>query len=274
MSATAVEERPLGATSGLRVPRVGLGTWQTLDVRGPGESGAHEVVREALDAGARFFDSSPMYGEAERVLADGLGERRPEALIATKVWTPDPAEGEAQVRRALRWYGGRVDLYQVHNLVAWRDQLRLLERERDRGAVVATGATHYSPSAFGGLADVMRSGRISAVQVPYNPHERDVEREILPLADELGLGVVVMRPLGGGGGLVTRPPADAELAPLREYGVTTWAQALLKWVLSDLRCHVAIPATSRAERVPENGAAGAAPWFDEEARALVARLAG
>jgi aryl-alcohol dehydrogenase-like predicted oxidoreductase len=251
-----------------------MGTWQTLDARGEeAERRAHQIVAEALDAGARFVDSSPMYGEAERVLGEGLGARRAEALVATKVWTSDDAEAERQVQRALRWFGGRVDLYQVHNLVEWQQRLTLLEGERDRGAVVAIGATHYSPSAFGELARVMRSGRISAIQIPYNPHEREVEREILPLAEELGLGVVVMRPMGGGG-LVTRPPADAELEPLRDYGVTTWGQALLKWVLSDPRCHVAIPATSRPERVPENAAAGAPPWFDEDARALVARLAG
>ena len=273
--AATIEQRRLGETSGLTVPAVGMGTWQTLDVRGArAERRAHEIVEAALDTGARFLDSSPMYGEAERVLGEGLGERRAEAQVATKVWTSDDGEAERQVERALRWYGGRVDLYQVHNLVSWPDRLSMLERERDRGTVVAIGATHYSPSAFGELARVMRTGRISAIQIPYNPRERDVEREILPLAEELGLGVVVMRPLGGGGGLVTRPPDDAELEPLREFGVRTWGQALLKWVLSDARCHVAIPATSRPERVRENAAAGAPPWFDEEARALVARLAG
>jgi aryl-alcohol dehydrogenase-like predicted oxidoreductase len=275
LTAVAIEERPLGETSGLTVPAVGMGTWRTLDVRGePAESRAHELVETALETGARFLDSSPMYGEAERVLGEGLGERRAEALVATKVWTDDDAEAERQVQRALGWYGGRVDLYQVHNLASWPERLTLLERERDRGAVVAIGATHYSPSAFGELARVMRSGRISAIQIPYNPDERDVEQEILPLAEELGLGVVVMRPVGGGGGPVTRPPEDAELQPLRAFGVETWGQALLKWVLSDRRCHVAIPATSRPERVRENAAAGAPPWFDDEARALVARLAG
>jgi aryl-alcohol dehydrogenase-like predicted oxidoreductase len=270
----AIEERPLGATSGLTVPVVGMGTWQTLDVRGErAERAAHEIVAEALDVGARFVDSSPMYGQAERVLAEGLGQRRAEAIVATKVWTPDDAEAERQVQRALGWYGGRVDLYQVHNLVEWQKRLTLLEHERDRGAVVAIGATHYSPSAFGELARVMRGGRISAIQIPYNPHEREVEREILPLAEELGLGVVVMRPLGGGG-LVTRPPRDGDLEPLRAFGVETWAQALLKWVLSDRRCHVVIPATSRPGRMGENAAAGAPPWFDDEARGLVARLAG
>jgi aryl-alcohol dehydrogenase-like predicted oxidoreductase len=275
-TAPAMEERALGETSGLTVPAVGMGTWQTLDVRGDGaEREAHEIVREALDTGARFVDSSPMYGEAERVLGEGLGVRRAEAVVATKVWTSNDAEAERQVERALGWYGGRVDLYQVHNLVEWPKRLTLLEQERDRGAVVAIGATHYSPSAFGELARVMRSGRISAIQIPCNPHEREVEREILPLAEELGLGVVVMRPLGGAGsGLVRRAPDAAELEPLRAFGVETWAQALLKWVLSDPRCHVAIPATSRSGRMRENAAAGAPPWFDDEARALVARLAG
>src|ERR671930_2473890 len=101
----AIDERPLGATTGLTVPAVGMGTWKTLDVRGDrAERRAHEIVHEALDAGARFVDSSPMYGEAERVLGDGLGERRTEAIVATKIWTSDDREAEAQVQRALRWY--------------------------------------------------------------------------------------------------------------------------------------------------------------------------
>jgi aryl-alcohol dehydrogenase-like predicted oxidoreductase len=275
MTAPAIDARPLGRTSGLTVPAVGMGTWQTLDVRGEdAERRAHEIVAEALGAGARFVDSSPMYGEAERVLGEALADDgRDDAIVATKVWTPDDAEAERQVQRALGWYGGRVDLYQVHNLVAWRKRLTLLERERDRGTVVAIGATHYSPSAFGELAEVMRTGRISAIQIPYNPHERDVEREILPLAQDLGLGVVVMRPLGGGR-LVRDDPGPAALEPLGAFGVETWGQALLKWVLSDPRCHVAIPATSRPGRMRENAAAGAPPWLDDEARAYVARLAG
>jgi len=273
MTAPAIDERPLGRTSGLTVPAVGMGTWQTLDVRGEeAERRAQAIVGEALDAGARLVDSSPMYGEAERVLGEALGDRRQEAIVATKVWTPDDAEAERQVQRALGWYDGRVDLYQVHNLVAWRERLTLLERERDQRTIVAIGATHHSPSAFGELAEVMRTGRISAIQVPYNPHERDVEHEILPLAEDLGIGVVVMRPLGGGR-LVGSDPGAAALEPLRAFGVDTWGQALLKWALSDPRCHAAIPATSRPGRMRENAAAGAPPWLDDAARAYVARLA-
>jgi len=192
--------------------------------------------------------------------------------VATKVWAGSREEGAAQVERALGLYGGRVDLYQVHNLVAWREQLDLLEEQREAGAVRAIGATHYSATAFGELAEVMRCGRITAIQIPYNPREREVEREILPLAGELGLGVVVMRPLGGGR-LASLDVAAEELEPLRRFGVETWAQALLKWVLSDRRCHVAIPATSRPERAAENAAAGRPPWLGAEERDLVARLA-
>lgn len=268
-----METRPLGR-SGLSVPRIGLGTWQVLDVAGPGpEAQAHAVVRRALGSGARFIDSSPMYGRAEQVLGRALEGRRDEALVATKIWASSAAEGKAQAARALGWYGGRVDLYQVHNLLNWKEQLALLERLRDEGRVGAIGATHYQPGAFGELATVMRTGRISAIQIPYNPRERECERMILPLAEELGLGVVVMRPLGEGS-LLRRPPDARALAPLVPFGVTTWAQALLKWILSDLRCHVAIPATSRPDRVEENAAAGSPPWFGAEERELVSRLAG
>jgi aryl-alcohol dehydrogenase-like predicted oxidoreductase len=268
-----VEHRALGAT-GLTVPVVGVGTWKTFDVRGPdAEEDARRRVGEALAAGANLFDSSPMYGEAERVLGRALEGRRNQVLIATKVWTPNDGEAERQVERALGSLGGRVELYQVHNLVAWPRRLDLLERKRDQGRVDALGATHYSPSAFAELAEVMRSRRIGAIQVPYNPREREIEEEILPLAADLGLGVVVMRPFGEGA-LMRRPPDSGELEPLSPFGVRTWAQALLKWILSDPRCHVAIPATSRLGRTAENAAAGDPPWLGDDERALVARLAG
>lgn len=118
----------------------------------------------------------------------------------------------------------------------------------------------------------MRSGRLDSIQVPLNPHERDVEREILPLAEELGIGVVVMRPFGEGA-LLRRAPDPGELAPLREFGADAWPQALLKWVLSDTRVTVAIPATSKPERMTENARAGEPPWLGPAERALVERLA-
>jgi aryl-alcohol dehydrogenase-like predicted oxidoreductase len=269
-----MKQRPLG-DGGPSLPVVGMGTWRTFDVRGDeAVAAARRVVDAALAAGARVFDSSPMYGAAEEVLGQTLEARRDQAFVATKLWSHSPVEGRRQGDRALRFFGGRIDLLQVHNLAAWDAQLANIEELRDAGVVGLAGATHYSASAFGELARVMRTGRIQAIQVPYNPHERAVEREILPLAEELGIGVLVMRPFGGGSLVGRRAVSSAELAPLREHGVETWSQALLKWVLSDPRCTVAIPATSRAERMTENAAAGEPPWLGPDERALVERLAG
>jgi diketogulonate reductase-like aldo/keto reductase len=257
-----IEERRLG-------PVVGLGTYRTFE---DDEPLAAAVVGAALDAGCSVVDSSPMYGAAERSLAIALEGRREQAAVATKIWARSVEEGRAQLDAQLRWYG-RVELEQVHNLVLWLEHLPLLERERAEGRIDRIGVTHYSPSSFDELAAALRTGRFDAVQVPLNPQERECERLVLPLAAELGIPVLVMRPLGAGR-LVSREPPPGALEPLRGHGVETWAQALLKWALSDPRVDVVIPATSRPERTRENAAAGSPPWFGPEERALVERLAG
>jgi aryl-alcohol dehydrogenase-like predicted oxidoreductase len=268
-----VEQRMFGRT-GLVVPAVGMGTWQTFDVRGREAEVARTVVTDAaFETGATFFDSSPMYGNAERVLGRTLQGRRDAALVATKVWTSDDGEADAQIDRALSWFGGYVDVYQVHNLVAAERRLDRLAALRDRGVVRVIGLTHYSRHAFGDLRRLMADPRVGAIQIPYNPLEREVERNILPAAADLGLGVIVMRPFAEGA-LMRRRIADADLVPFRPFGVTTWAQVLLKWILSDRRCHVAIPATAKSDHLRNNAAAGEPPWFTADERRLVERLAG
>lgn len=267
-----MEQRPFGS-SGLTIPVVGMGTWQTFDVKDADEEEERlAIVDAALEAGTSLFDTSPMYGEAERVLAQTVEGRRDRVLIADKVWTSSTDDGRAQIERALMWYGGRVDIYQIHNLVAWRSHLPLLEERRARGEIGVIGATHYDPKAFAELIAVMRTGRVQMVQIPYNALDRLVENDVLPLAYELGLGVLVMRPFGAGR-LVRQAPSASALEPLARFGVQTWAQVLLKWLLSDPRVHGVIPATSHAERARENAAAGDPPWFDPDTRDYVARLA-
>jgi len=106
-----------------------MGTWQTFDVRTATEVEARrEIVSTALDAGCDLFDSSPMYGEAERVLARALDGRRNRALVATKVWSSSKEAGVRQIENALSLYGGSVDVYQVHNLVSVVARPRTAER--------------------------------------------------------------------------------------------------------------------------------------------------
>jgi len=265
-----MENRSLGRDR-VSVPVVGLGTWRRLEAAAA--AGRHrELIGTAIAAGIRLFDTSPMYGDAERLLADALDGQRGQVLIADKIWTPSPQEGAEQLARAVDWYGGRADLMQIHNLVAWPAHLPMLEAARDQGLIGLIGATHYSAAAFSELAELMTTGRIDTIQVPYNPAQREVERRILPLAGELGLGVLLMRPLGEGQ-LVRRPPSPDKLAPLRPFGVTTWAQALIKWGLSDRRVHVCLAATAHPGRLAENAAAGSPPWFGPDERAYVLRLA-
>jgi aryl-alcohol dehydrogenase-like predicted oxidoreductase len=250
-----------------------MGTWRTFDVRGGKVEGDRaRLVAAAVDAGMDLFDSSPMYGEAERVLGRAVAPIRDKVLIATKLWSADDSVAARQIETALAFFGGRVDIYQVHNLVAASRRLDALESLRAEGLVRALGATHHSPGAFDQLRSLMEGGRIDIVQIPYNPSQREVEREILPLAHEMGIGVLVMKPFGQGD-LLLRTPNPAALEPLGPFGVTTWPQALLKWVLSDLRCHVAIPATRSPEHLGENLAAAGPPWFGQDERELVVRLA-
>jgi aryl-alcohol dehydrogenase-like predicted oxidoreductase len=267
-----MEYRPLG-TSGLRVPTVGMGTWKTFDVAQPTEiEHRRHIADAALESGANLFDTSPMYGNAEVVLGKALDSRRDQAIVATKVWTADDTQAAEQIRRAFEYYGNKVDIYQVHNLVAWQTRLGTLEHLRDQGRITSVGITHYQHSAFGEMMQIMRSGRVTMIQIPYNVQDRVVEREVLPLAGELNIGVLVMRPLGQGA-LAAKSPPPKSLECLAESGVRTWAQALLKWVLSDFRITSVIPATSNLQHARDNSAAGDPPWFGPEERAYVARLA-
>ena len=262
-----MQERLLGRT-GKSVPIVGLGTWRVFDLPSARQADADAVVAAAFDGGVRVVDSSPMYGRAEAVLSHALGERRREAFVATKVWTSSVPDGRSHFNRQLAWFGGRIDLLQVHNLVAWREHLDWMERERGIGNIGWLGATTYQAGSFDLLETVMRTGRIHAVQVPLNPRERAAEERILPLAAELGLGVVVMRPFGEGS-LLGRP-FPAELAAA---GFGGWPEALLRWTLSDDRVTVAIPASGTAEHAAANARVGSLPLLEPEVRDLIARLA-
>lgn len=250
------------------LPILGLGTWRVFDLPPGEERLASTVLDTAWNGGVRVIDTSPMYGRAEGVLARAIADRRADAWVATKVWTDSVEAGHAHFQRQLGWFGGRLELLQVHNLVAWRDHLPWIEAQREAGTVDRIGATHYAASAFGELERVMRTGRINAVQVPVNPIEREAERRILPLAEELGLAVIAMRPLTSGA-LLRRPFPDE----LREAGLAGWADASLRWCLADPRVSVAIPATGNPAHAAQNLAAALAPRLESRLRDRISALA-
>ena len=252
--------------AGFDVPVIGLGTYKVLDVRGSEEASRHEVVRTAQALGADLYDSSPMYGEAERVLSDAVRDFRHETIIATKVWTRHPSlNAEQQVERALGYYDGFIDIYQIHNLHDWEELLSRLEALKGEGKVGAIGITHYLESAFSLMEKIMRTGQIDCIQIPYNVARTREQQQILDLATELDLGVIIMEPLGSGE-LVRMDVPESAITSFQPYGCATWAQVLLKYIISDERVHVAIPATSSPERMTQNAQAGQGSLFSEEAR--------
>jgi aryl-alcohol dehydrogenase-like predicted oxidoreductase len=255
-----MDRRQLG---GITVPAVGMGTWRTFDT----SDDRRPLVDVAIESGIDLFDSSPMYGRAEATLARALQGIRERVRVATKIWTASPDEGRAQADHALKLFG-RVDVYQVHNLVNVPAQLGLLERLKNEGKVKAVGATHYQESAFDEMAAVMKTKRLDMIQIPYNPLRRTAERELLPLAESLGLGVFVMSPLQQG--ILHRRPSSAQL---KELGVETWAQAVLKWIAGDPRVSTVLTATQNVDHARENARAGDQPFFTPDQRDLVVRIA-
>ena len=216
-----------------------------------------------------------MYGAAEASLGSALQGRRGDAVVATKIWANSVEEGKAQYAAQLRVFG-RVEIEQIHNLAAWREQLPWLEAERDAGRIDRLGVTHWDAGRFGELEQALRTGRFDTVQIPLNPLERECEAQD-PAA---GRGARCRGDRdaparrSGGGDAAARACRAGALEPLRAFGVETWAQALLKWCLADPRVDLLIPATSKPARAIENAAAGSGPPFGPDERRLVERLAG
>jgi diketogulonate reductase-like aldo/keto reductase len=261
-----MERRAIPST-GEPLPVVGCGTWRTFDVGDDpnGQARLAEVLSTLFAAGGSVIDSSPMYGSSEAVAGTLLTrlDAHGKAFVATKVWTQGREAGIAQMEESMRrLQQPRIDLMQVHNLVDWRTQLATLRDWKARGRIRYIGITHYTSGAFDDVASVMRSEKPDFVQINYAADDRDAERRILPLAHDLGIGVVVNQPFGGGGLLarIGKTPVPAWAA---EIGCATWAQLLLKFVLAQPAVTVVIPGTGRPEYMADNVRAGVGPYPDK-----------
>ena len=254
----------------LEVPPIGMGTWKTFDVHSEAEIAVRkEIIAACLSEGVSLLDSSPMYGESESVVGVTTEGDSQQFQFATKVWCTGLLQGKAEIARSFeRFRTDYIDVFQIHNLLDWETHLPTLEGLKSEGKIGLIGITHYITEFYPEMIRIMRGGRISTIQIPYNVLERTCEQEILPLAEELGIGVIVMQPLGVGR-LVTGLKREPDLAPLRTHGIETWAQALLAWILADMRISVVIPATSKPERIRENASVGAMPALPPELRTYI-----
>lgn len=246
--------------SGELLPVVGVGTWQTFDVGSDADDRARlgKVLETLFAAGGIVIDSSPMYRRAEGVVGDLLARAgtRAKAFLATKVWTDGESAGRAQMEQSLRRLRtDRIELMQVHNLVAWRTQLRTMRAWREAGRFRYLGVTHYTPSAFDELERVLRAEPLDFLQIPYSIAVTDAESRLLPLARDLGVAVIANRPFEGGD-LFGRTRGRALPDFATEFDCGSWAQYFLKYILGDPAMTCVIPGTDRPDHMADNVAAG------------------
>jgi aryl-alcohol dehydrogenase-like predicted oxidoreductase len=264
-SKSAMNTRPIPSTQEA-VPVIGCGTWIGFDQR-PG-SEEYKRLPGVLDAlfaaGGTVIDSSPMYGRSEETTGELLvaSKQRDKAFLATKVWTPGREAGIAQMEQSFaRLRTQRMDLMQVHNLVDWRTHLATLRGWKEKDRIRYIGITHYTASAYDEVEAVLRAEKLDFLQINYSLDSREAEQRLLPLAAERGVAVIVNMPFGGGG--LLRRLRDKPLpAWAGEIGCTSWAQVLLKFVLSHPAVTCTIPGTSRGEHMADNAAAGAGTFPD------------
>ena len=262
-------------STGAAVPVVGMGTWITFNVGDDPEAreARSEVLRAFFANGGGMIDSSPMYGSSEEVV--GYGLRRlgptPGLFSATNVWTSSASEGREQVATSGRLWGiDRFDLLQVHNLVAWKKHLEMLFEMKEAGRVRHVGITTSHGRRHEEMEEIMRSEPIDFVQLTYNIRDREVERRLLPLALERGIAVIANRPFQGGG-LVDRMNREPLPDWAAEIDCRSWAQILLKFIVSHPAVTCAIPATTRVDHVRENMGAAQGRLPDAAMRARMIR---
>ena len=252
------------------LPVVGLGTSRVFDHAPQDEAYPRlaRVLAALNEFGGTVVDTSPMYGRAETT----LGEVAPESGVAgnlfwaTKVWTDGKQAGIRQMQDSMDKMGvTKMDLIQVHNLVDWETHLDTLESWKESGRIRYTGITHYQASAFDSLARVMKARKPDFVQLNYSVFDRAAEENMLPLARDLGIAVLVNRPfLNGRAFQVTRGKDLPSIA--RDLQATSWAQLFLKYVIAHPAVTCVIPGTSKVSHMRDNAGAGIGPLPDKEQR--------
>ncbi len=157
----------------------------------------------------------------------------------------------------------------MHNLVAWEEHLKTLFDSKAAGQVRYVGITTSEGRRHNLFEEIMRTQPLDFVQVTYNIVDREVEQRILPLARDRGMGVIVNRPFQQGA-LTRRLRGEPLPDWSAEIGAATWAQFILKFILSHPAITVVIPATTRVDHVRENIAAATGPMPDDAMRLRMA----
>ena len=281
MTAPAATGMPLRTipSTGEKIPVIGMGTSGSFEVAdgSPEYDALREVLRRFFAGGGSVIDTAPTYGVAEDRLGALLSEQnlRPKAWIATKLSGVRGREaGLAQFNASLaRLRTDRVELLQVHNLGDLDTQLALIRDLKAQGKTRYTGVTHYLESSHETLANVIAKEKPDFLQINYSVVSRGAESRLLPLAKDLGIAVLINRAFEDGK-LFARVKDKPLPSWAGEAGITSWAQAFLRFALSHPAVTAVIPATGKPDRQSDNLRAGAGASLTEKQRAALIEAVG
>ncbi|MCW8128464.1 aldo/keto reductase [Microbulbifer halophilus] len=275
---TALLAKPIPG-SDEKLPVIGMGTWRTFNVGNDPQllDARTRVMQAFFRQGGGLVDCSPMYGSAADTIGYALKRLGiPESLLsAEKVWSPAGGSTREQVAElAGRWGVQGFDLMQIHNLTDWREHLAALREMKAAGEIRHIGITTSHGRRHWEFEQIMASEDIDFAQLTYNITHREAEDRLLPLAREKGIAVIANRPYDGGS-LIKGLKRSGEKVPewaTEECGCRTWADFLLKFIVSHPAISCAIPATTRVEHMNENMRAGRAPLPSTSTRQRMARF--
>jgi len=226
-----------------------------------------------VDAGGSVVDTSPMYNRSEEVIGDVIaaGAPRDDLFIATKVWTDGREAGVQQMKRSAQLMRTDViDLMQVHNLRDTDVHMRTIRDRQERGEIRYSGVTHYRASALDAVEKALREFRPQFVQINYSLGERDADERLLPLAQDLGIAVIINRPYQAG--RLFDAVRGRELPGWATEYAASWGQFFLKFIISHPAVTCVIPATSKPQHMRDNLEAGSGELPDAATRERMIRF--
>lgn len=245
--------------SGASLPLIGLGTYSVFDV----ESSAAEIAKKKAivelltGVGGSVIDTSPMYNRSEKILGDVVdaGADREKLFLATKVWTDGQESGAAQMRRSAELMRtDNIDLMQVHNLRDTAVHLETIRELQHQKRIRYNGLTHYTAGAHSALEREMRQFKPDFIQINYSLGEPEAADSVLPLAEELGIAVLINRPFQSG--RLFSAVSGKSVPEWAQSFAASWGQFFLKFIISHSAVTCAIPATSKSHHMVDNLGAG------------------
>ena len=248
---------------------IGLGTYSVFDVSSTAEELAipQEIVDLLLGHGGSVIDTSPMYNRSEKVIGNIIdaGSPREAMFIATKVWTNGRDAGIEQMDRSAQLMNTDViDLMQVHNLRDTDIHMKTIRDWQENGRIRYNGLTHYTESAFDRLQTAMRKHKPDFIQINYSLGEPEAADRILPLAQDMGIAVLINRPYQSG--RLFRAVSGKSLPGWAADFAASWGQFFLKFIISHPAVTCVIPATSKPHHMIDNLGAGFGPLPDDAMR--------